>query len=88
MKVGFVGLGQMGHGMASNLLRAGHDVAVYNRSPGKADDLIARGARNAASIAEVCGSDVVMTMLADDKAVEHVALGEAGIVANLAESAI
>jgi 3-hydroxyisobutyrate dehydrogenase-like beta-hydroxyacid dehydrogenase len=78
----------MGHGMASNLLRAGHDVAVYNRSPGKAEDLIARGARNATSIAEACDGNVVMTMLADDKAVEHAALGAAGIVANLAKSAI
>jgi 3-hydroxyisobutyrate dehydrogenase-like beta-hydroxyacid dehydrogenase len=88
MKVGFIGLGQMGHGMASNLLQAGHDVTVYNRSPGKADDLIARGARNAVSIAEVCGSDAVMTMLSDDKVVEHVALGENGIAANMAKSAI
>jgi len=88
MKVGFIGLGQMGHGMASNLLQAGHDVTVYNRSPGKDDDLVARGAHKAASIAEVCSGDAVMTMLADDKAAEHVALGAGGIVANLAKSAI
>ena len=88
MRVGFIGLGQMGHGMASNLLRAGHDVAVYNRSPGKAEDLAARGARKAASIAEACGGDAVITMLADNRAVEDVALGEGGIVAKLAKSAI
>jgi 3-hydroxyisobutyrate dehydrogenase-like beta-hydroxyacid dehydrogenase len=88
MKIGFIGLGQMGHGMASNLLKAGHDVTVYNRSPGKAEDLVARGARKAASVAEACGGDAVMTMLADDKAAEHVALDEGGIVASLAKSAI
>lgn len=88
MQVGFIGLGQMGRGMASNLLQAGHDVSVYNRSPGKAKELAVRGAREALSIAEACGGDVVMTMLADDKAVEHVALAENGIIANLKKSAI
>jgi 3-hydroxyisobutyrate dehydrogenase-like beta-hydroxyacid dehydrogenase len=88
MKIGFIGLGQMGHGMAANLLRAGHEVTVYNRSPGKAGELVARGAREAASVAEACGGDAVMTMLADDKAAAQVALGEDGIVANLAKSAI
>ena len=62
MKIGFIGLGQMGHGMAANLLQAGHDVTVYNRSPGKAGDLVARGAREASSVAEACGGDAVMTM--------------------------
>ncbi|MHB1799765.1 MAG: NAD(P)-binding domain-containing protein, partial [Vulcanimicrobiaceae bacterium] len=63
MKVGFIGLGQMGRGMASNLVQAGHEVAVYNRTPGKAEDLLARGARKAVSIADACGGDAVMTML-------------------------
>jgi len=88
MKVGFIGLGQMGHGMASNLLQAGHEVTVYNRSPGKARDLVARGAHEALSVADACGGDAVMTMLADDKAAAQVALGADGIVANLAKSAI
>lgn len=88
MKVGFIGLGQMGHGMASNLLNAGLEITVYNRSPGKAKDLVARGAHEALSVADACRGDAVMTMLADDKAVEDVALGEGGIAANLARSAI
>jgi 3-hydroxyisobutyrate dehydrogenase-like beta-hydroxyacid dehydrogenase len=88
MKVGFIGLGQMGHGMASNLLKAGHDVTVYNRSPGKATDLVARGAHEVLSVADACGGEAVITMLADDKALEHVALGESGIVAKLAKSSI
>jgi 3-hydroxyisobutyrate dehydrogenase-like beta-hydroxyacid dehydrogenase len=88
MKIGFIGLGQMGRGMAGNLLKAGHEVTVYNRSPGKAGDLVAQGAREAASIAEACGGDAVMTMLADDRAAAAVALGDDGIVAHLAKSAI
>src|SRR6266446_427115 len=47
MKVGFIGLGHMGTGMAANLLRAGHEVTVYNRTPGKAQGLVAQGARAA-----------------------------------------
>jgi 3-hydroxyisobutyrate dehydrogenase-like beta-hydroxyacid dehydrogenase len=78
----------MGHAMASNLLKAGHDVTVYNRSPGKALDLAARGARIAGSVAAACGGEAVMTMLADDKAVEQVAFEEGGIAASLAKSAI
>ncbi len=88
MKVGFIGLGKMGRGMAANLLKAGHEVVVYNRSPGQAQALVEQGAREAASVADACGGDVVFTMLANDAAVEQVVLGEAGIVASLAKSAI
>jgi 3-hydroxyisobutyrate dehydrogenase-like beta-hydroxyacid dehydrogenase len=52
MKVGFVGLGHMGSGMAASLLKAGHEVMVYNRTRAKAEPLIAQGARAAASIAD------------------------------------
>jgi 3-hydroxyisobutyrate dehydrogenase-like beta-hydroxyacid dehydrogenase len=88
MKVGFIGLGRMGSGMAANLLKAGHEVVVYNRSPGKAKALVEKGAKEAASVADACAGDVVITMLANDKAAEAVALGEAGIVASLKKSAI
>lgn len=64
--VGFVGLGLMGKPMAANLVRAGHDVAVHNRSRPSVDELVALGARPAASPAEVAaGADVVITMLPD-----------------------
>ena len=53
MNVGFIGLGRMGTGMAENLLRAGHRVTVYNRSPEKARPLEERGARVASSVGEV-----------------------------------
>ena len=83
MDIGFIGLGNMGRGMAANLLRAGHRVTVYNRSPGKADALVGQGAAAAGSVAEAADADVVFTMLADDPAVEDVTLGAGGLVASL-----
>jgi 3-hydroxyisobutyrate dehydrogenase-like beta-hydroxyacid dehydrogenase len=88
MRVGFIGLGHMGSGMAANLLKAGHDVTVYNRSPAKAEALIALGAKAAASVAEACRDDAVMTMLANDEAVESVVLGRDGILASLPAGAL
>jgi 3-hydroxyisobutyrate dehydrogenase-like beta-hydroxyacid dehydrogenase len=83
MKVGFIGLGHMGAGMAANLLKAGHEVTVYNRTPAKAEALIEQGAKAARSIADACRGDAVVTMLANDDAVVSVALGRDGIIANL-----
>lgn len=88
MKIGLIGLGQMGVGMAANLLKAGHELSVYNRSPGKASALVAQGAQKAASIADACRGDVVVTMLADDAAVRNVVLGEGGVLASLQRDAI
>lgn len=88
MDIGFIGLGKMGQGMATNLVQAGHRVAVYNRSPEKAEALAQRGATAARTVAEACDTaEVVFTMLADDRAVEGVAFGEGGIVASLAPGA-
>jgi len=83
MKVGFIGLGHMGAGMAANLLKAGHEVSVYNRTPGKTAPLAELGAHVATTIAEACQGEAVMTMLANDEAVESVAYGEAGLLASL-----
>ena len=80
MKVGFIGLGQMGSAMAANLVKAGHAVTVWNRSPGKADALVAAGAVLADTPAAAAQGDVVMTMLADDRALEAVVFGEDGIL--------
>jgi 3-hydroxyisobutyrate dehydrogenase-like beta-hydroxyacid dehydrogenase len=80
MKIGFIGLGKMGSGMARNLLRAGHELSVYNRSREKGEVLARDGARVTHSPREVCrGSDVVITMLSDDHAVEEVVFGPDGI---------
>jgi 3-hydroxyisobutyrate dehydrogenase-like beta-hydroxyacid dehydrogenase len=83
MKIGFIGLGNMGAAMAMNLLKAGHELTVYNRTPEKTKALVQQGARAAANPAEASRADVVLTMLADDHAVENVTLGESGILANL-----
>ena len=88
MNVGFVGLGRMGAGMAANLLKAGHRVSVYNRTPAKAEALVARGARLAASVSEACQGDAVMTMLADDEAVERVVHKDGGIIHALPAGAL
>ena len=88
MKIGFIGLGNMGAAMAANLLTAGHEVTAYNRSPEKVTALAAQGAHPAASIADACRGDIVVTMLANDTAVEAVTFGEGGILAALGEGAI
>ena len=83
MKVGFIGLGHMGAGMAGNLIKAGHEVTVYNRSPDKARALVARGAKIANDVSEACQADAVVTMLANDAAVESVVLGRGGVLTSL-----
>ncbi len=88
MKVGFIGLGRMGAGMATNLVKAGHEVTVFNRSRAKTDDLVARGATAAATVAAACQGEVVMTMLANDEAVDSVVYGDGGVLASLAQGAI
>jgi len=88
MDVGFIGLGNMGSAIARNLLKAGHRVTVFNRSRHKAEPLAAEGARIAASPAEACRNPVVITMLADDAAVEAAMLGEGGGVAALGKDAV
>jgi 3-hydroxyisobutyrate dehydrogenase-like beta-hydroxyacid dehydrogenase len=79
MKAGFIGLGNMGQAMARNLIKAGHELIVYNRTRRRADDLAAEGAAVAPSPAEACATVVVMTMLPDDGAVEETVFGKDGI---------
>jgi 3-hydroxyisobutyrate dehydrogenase-like beta-hydroxyacid dehydrogenase len=88
MKIGFIGLGHMGSGMAANLVKAGHEVTVYNRTRAKCQALEAQGAKIADSVAAACRGDAVMTMLADDKAVEKVAFGSHGILADMPPGAM
>ncbi len=89
MKVGFIGLGRMGRGIAGRVLQGGHDLAVYNRTREKAAELGKAGARIAESIALACADrEVVITMLADDAALEAVARGEDGLLASLAKGAV
>ena len=88
MKLGFIGLGHMGAAMAANLVRAGHDLSVFNRSPGRSGALVELGARDAATLAEACAGDAVITMLADDDAASDIALGDGGLIAHLPKGAI
>ena len=84
MKVGFLGLGRMGSAMARRLCEAGHDVAVYNRTPEKARALAEAGAKVVGSIAEAAHyGEAVFTMLADDAALEDVAERKDGLLQSL-----
>ena len=74
MRIGFIGLGGMGQGMAANLLKAGHEVVVWNRSPEPVQGLVAQGARAAASPAEAFETEVVFSILANDAATREVIL--------------
>ena len=69
-------------------MKAGHEVIVYNRTPAKAEPLIAQGARAVASIADACREGAVITMLANDNAVEGVVLGKGGIIDTLPKGGI
>lgn len=79
-RVSVIGLGTMGRGMASNLIAAGHSVTVWNRTPGRAGDLVAHGATAAPSIATaVAEAEFVLYCLSDDAAVRSVVLGLDGL---------
>ena len=88
-KIAFIGLGSMGAAMAANLLKAGHDLTVYNRTTEKADPLKALGATVATSAADaVRDATVVFTMVTDDAALEEITTGPEGILPTLAQHAI
>ncbi|MED1782856.1 NAD(P)-dependent oxidoreductase [Brevibacillus fortis] len=81
MIIGWIGLGNMGIPMASNLLAAGYDVRVWNRTPGKAAPLVALGAKETATLSElVAQSDVLFTMVSDDDAVKAIYSGSDGLL--------
>ncbi len=75
MKIGFIGLGAMGKGIAAQLVRAGHEVIVWNRSRGAVDELVGVGAVAAKSAADAAQTGMLHSMLADDAALEAVLYG-------------
>jgi len=84
MKVGFVGLGVMGAPMTANLLRAGHEVAVWARRPAAAEDLVTQGARVAATPAALAReADALFTVVTSGADVEEVVFGPEGFAAGL-----
>lgn len=72
MKVGFIGLGAMGSAMASNLIKAGHEVTVWNRSPGPTEPLASLGAKVVKTADRAAQGEVLFSMLANDQAVRSV----------------
>ncbi|MBC8104434.1 MAG: NAD(P)-dependent oxidoreductase [Cytophagales bacterium] len=87
--IGFVGLGAMGSAMARNLLRAGYGLRAYNRTRAKTEPLAAEGAILCETAAEAAeGVEIVITMLADDAALEQATLGDDGILDTLAPGGI
>jgi 3-hydroxyisobutyrate dehydrogenase-like beta-hydroxyacid dehydrogenase len=83
-RIGYVGLGTMGGGMARNLLAKGHAVTVWNRSPGRVADLVAAGATAAAGPADLAARcDLVMVCVSDTPDVEQVVTGPEGLLAGL-----
>ena len=89
MKVGFIGLGRMGHGMASRILKHGHDLAIFDLVPALLQDLGAAGATVADSVADVsAGRDVVISMLPHDEALDALVFSPGGLLECLPEGAI
>jgi 2-hydroxy-3-oxopropionate reductase len=88
-RVGFIGLGIMGGPMARNLMEAGYELTVHNRSPEKAEELGEAGATVAATPGEAAeNSDVVITMLPDSPQVREVVAGEEGVLEGISQGSL
>jgi 3-hydroxyisobutyrate dehydrogenase-like beta-hydroxyacid dehydrogenase len=89
MRIAFLGTGLMGAGFVTRMLAQGHEVAVWNRTPGKVGDLASRGAREAATPAlAVAGADAVVLVLHGPESVAEVLAGPDGVLAALAPGAL
>src|SRR5437773_8999587 len=89
MKVGFIGLGNMGSGMARNLINTGHTLTVYNRTRSRAEPFTSLGARIAETSSEAAAeAEVLITMLADDAAVEGVIFAPGNAIQALPAGAV
>ena len=89
MRVGFIGLGRMGQGMARRILDAGHDLTVFDVVASQTEPFASAGARVAASVSDLAGTcDVVVTMLVQDAALDQVALAAGGLCDSLGQGAI
>lgn len=88
-RIAFIGLGDMGQVIVPRLLEAGHDVIGWNRTPGKAGDLVALGMSEASTPADAAqGADVVLSIVTDARAVHDVALGDNGIIHAISPDAV
>jgi 3-hydroxyisobutyrate dehydrogenase-like beta-hydroxyacid dehydrogenase len=87
--VGLIGLGLMGKPMGANLLKAGHELTVWNRTASRGDDLVAQGAKRAATPREVAAvSEVIITIVSDPPALESVLWGESGVFSGLRRGSV
>jgi 3-hydroxyisobutyrate dehydrogenase len=87
--VGLIGLGLMGHPMGANLLKAGYELTVWNRTASRGDDLVAQGAKRAATPRGVAAaSEVIITIVSDPPALESVLWGESGVFAGLRRGSV
>ena len=87
--IGWIGLGKMGHPMAINLIKAGKNVSVFNRTTEKTNEHVSLGGIATSSIQELASSsDVIFTMISDDSAIEEIALADNGIITNAQENSI
>lgn len=88
-RIAFIGLGDMGQVIVPRLLAAGHDVVGWNRSPGRAETLVAQGMRLAGSPREAAeGAEVVLSIVTDAHAVRSIALAEDGVLSGLGPDAV
>lgn len=89
MKVGFIGLGIMGKPMSKNMLKAGYDVTVFDLNKSSVEEVVAAGAKEAASIRELAAeADVIITMLPNSPHVKSVVLGEGGVIETAKEGTV
>ena len=89
MKIGWIGTGQMGFPMAGNLLKAGHEVSVFDLKPDNVGTLAAQGATAAGSVAAACdGADAVFSSIPDDLALRRVALMAGGVMPSAARGTV
>src|SRR5258706_9606204 len=87
--IGFIGLGIMGGGIASTLLKAAYDLTIWSRNPDQAKPLVKRGAKTAPDIARaVRDAEVVMYSLSNDRAIEEVVFGGGGVLTSVSPGQI
>src|SRR3954467_10282343 len=79
-KIGWIGMGRMGSPMAERLLKAGHDVSIWNRTRSKAEPLAAKGGRIVDKLADLAGVDVLFSIVSTGKDLQEVYFGKDGVV--------
>src|SRR5476651_233645 len=85
-KIGWIGVGRMGAPMAERLLKAGHDVTIWNRTRAKAEPLAAKGGKIADKLSDLAGLDVVFSIVSEGKDLEEVYFGKSGMLAGGAKA--